>query len=104
VIWWLVVIWLVVVGVPTVYVGLKAARTAQRMNKLQVQIQAIMAELQTEKLVLLARRQAELQANLERLTAAMNSLQRSLDTLRVLIDRWKAAIAPVRFFLRFLRA
>ncbi len=103
-IWWLVLLWVVVVGVPAGYVGLKAARTARRANALGTEIQASIAALQAGGLVTLASRQAELQAGLERLTAAMTRLQQSLDTLRELIDRWKAAIRPLLFVWRMLRA
>ena len=102
-IWWLVLIWLVVVGVPAGYVGTRGIKTARRASKLQAEIQAQVAAMQTGGLATLASRQAELQQNLQRLTTAMNRLNTSLDTLRMLIDRWKAAIAPLRFALRFLR-
>lgn len=103
-IWWLVLVWVIVVGVPTVWVGARAFKTMRRANALQTEIQTQMAAMQAGGLATLASRQAELQQSLERLTLVMERLQRSLDTLRTLIDRWKAAIAPVRFLLRFLRA
>ena len=102
-IWWLVVIWLVVVGVPTVYVGIKAFGTMKKANALQGQIQSHMGSLQVGGLATLSARQVELQQNLERLTAAMERLNVSLTNLRMLIDRWKAAIAPLRLALRLFR-
>ncbi len=102
-IWWLVLIWLVVVGVPTGYVGVRGIKTARRASKLQVELQTQIAAMQTGGLATLTARQAELQQNLARLTLVMNRLNTSLDTLRMLIDRWKAAIAPLRLVLRILR-
>jgi lipid A disaccharide synthetase len=103
VIWWLVVIWLVVVGIPTVYVGVRGIATMRRANALQLEVQTQLAAMQTGGLATLATRQAELQQNLERLTTVMNRLNTSLDNLRMLIDRWKSAIAPLRLVLRILR-
>ena len=102
-IWWLVLIWLVVVGVPTGYVGVRGIKTVRRASKLQVELQTQIAAMQTGGLATLTARQAELQQNLARLTLVMNRLNTSLDTLRMLIDRWKAAIAPLRLVLRILR-
>ncbi len=96
-------IWLVVVGVPAGYVGARGIKTMRRASKLQAELQTQIAALQAGGLATLTARQAELQQNLARLTLVMNRLHTSLETLRMLIDRWKAAIAPLRLAWRILR-
>lgn len=101
--WVVVIVWLLVIGAVSVWLGLRAAETFRRMRVAQVELNAQVVALQAGGLPKLARRTAELQRQIAELERAFNRLNRALEGLRILLAAWSGATAPARALLRFIR-
>jgi TolA-binding protein len=103
VLWVVVIVWLVLVGGVSAWLGIRATATARRMRVAEGTLNAQVVSLQGHGLTTLADRTAELQRQIAELERAFARLNRALEGMRILLAAWNGATGPARALLRFAR-